>query len=102
MENSNISLAFRLNYLLGTKESKIKDLFPLEYEESKDLKLFEYYCDAKVLRYLCILRNSVFVDFAKYNKKRKACQRREILSVYILGRICDTKKYEKRFRANLF
>jgi len=69
MENSNISLAFRLNYLLGTKESKIKDLFPLEYEESKDLKLFEYYCDAKVLRYLCILRNSVFVDFAKYNKK---------------------------------
>lgn len=69
MENSNISLAFRLNYLLGTKESKIKDLFPLEYEESKDLKLFEYYCDAKVLRYLSILRNSVFVDFAKYNKK---------------------------------
>ena len=67
--NQDCSIAFRLSYLLGMKESKIKEYYPQEYKDSNDLKFFENYRDAKKLRLLCRLRNSVIKDFSKYSRK---------------------------------
>lgn len=67
--NQDYSIPFRLAYLLGVKENKIKATFPNEYNESQSLKLFENYKDAKKLRMLCIFRNSVISDYARYRRK---------------------------------
>lgn len=70
MNSSKTSVVFRLSYLLGSKESLLKDLYKSEYEVSNNLKYFENYRDARVLRILSMLRQSVFIDFIKYNKKQ--------------------------------
>lgn len=66
--NQDRSLAFRLAYLLGGKENKLRHDFPDEYAKSDGLELFKNYKDAKKLRLLCELRNSVLADYPKYSK----------------------------------
>lgn len=67
--NQDYSIPFRLSYLLGAKENKIKSVYPNEYGESQSLKLFENYNDAKKLRIFCMLRNSIICDYSRYNKR---------------------------------
>ena len=67
--NQDYSIPFRLVYLLGAKENKIKSTFVEGYNDSQSLKLFENYTDAKKLRILCMLRNSIICDYSRYNKR---------------------------------
>lgn len=63
------SVVFRLNYLVGVNKNILEKEFPKEFKESEKLKLFENYPGAKILRSLNRLRQSIFADYAVYQRK---------------------------------
>lgn len=65
----NNSVVFRLNYLLGVNKTILEKEFPVEFKESEKLKLFENYPDARKVRSISRLRQSVLSDFAVYQRK---------------------------------
>ena len=70
MKEVSTSVAFRLSYLLGVKESFLKEVYKNDFEKSNSLKYFENYKDARVLRVLSMLRQSIFLDYTKYTKRQ--------------------------------
>lgn len=67
----NNSVVFRLNYLLGVNKTILEKEFPIEFKESEKLKLFENYPDARKVRSICRLRQSVLTDFSVYQRKQQ-------------------------------
>ena len=65
-------VVFRINYLLGVSEEDLKRDFSELYKESNNLKYFENYCDAKTLRCLNILRQSLIHNFNVYQQDKKS------------------------------
>ena len=65
------SVAFRINYLLGIDKEFLDKNFSEEFIKSSKLKYFENYVDAKKLRSLCRVRQSVLLEYSSYIKKIK-------------------------------